>query len=71
MHWVDAAVHLLLAQQGCSIPPQTAQMPATPVAAPWQIMSAVSHAAPLGDAEARQHDSPSLPHVQRPPVQMP
>jgi hypothetical protein len=66
-----AAVHLLLAQQGPSTRPHAAQVPATPVAAPWQIMSAVSQALPDGEAEARQQDSLSLPHVQRPPAQVP
>ncbi len=31
-HWVNAAVHLLLAQQGWLVPPQATQVPATPVA---------------------------------------
>jgi hypothetical protein len=64
-------MHLLLAQQGPSTPPQVTQAPAVPVAAPWQTMSVVSQAVPVGEAEAKQHASFSLPHVQRPAVQVP
>ena len=71
LHWLLGAVHLLLAQQGASTAPQATQLPAVPVAAPWHTISAVAQAVPDGEAEARQQDSLSWPHVQRPPVQVP
>jgi len=70
-HCVLAAVHLLPAQHGPSTPPQVVHVPATPVVAPWQTRSAVSHVLPVGEAEARQQGWVTLPQAQLPFVQVP